>query len=118
MVVENTNLITRELLADSGDWKNVLEGMEGHPVALSNWIQQALEGYAHIIIPESSKYEFNFTKLEIILTLWYASQWEKDHEWESWGPLGILPLPSARPPADIGGNDSRCREVGYKTRRL
>ena len=68
----------------------MLEGMEGRPTPLSEWIQTAVGQYMSNIIFNSKQYDLVFDKLEILMALSYAyHDDEKAERWYSYRtPLG------------------------------
>ena len=68
----------------------MLEGMEGRPTPLSEWIQTAVRQYMSYTAYNSEQYDLTFDKLEILMALSYAYHNEKKAEpwYRYWIPLG------------------------------
>ena len=69
-------------------WNQMLEGMDGRHAALSDWIHDALRQPLHSLIPDDSKYEFIFDKLEVLIALGFNSI--ENAPWDYWGPPGAF----------------------------
>ena len=54
---------------DGGGAMKMLEGMENHHLPLNEWVFNLLQQSAKGMIPEESRYLYNFVKLEILMTL-------------------------------------------------
>lgn len=61
---------------------HLLEGMEGRPTPLSEWIQSAIRQFMNNTIFNSKQYDLAFDKLEILMALSYA--YHDDEKAEPW----------------------------------
>ena len=81
--------VLRKLIQEravSGDFSGLLEGMGNRPVAIHDWLHDALRQPLRALIPEDDKYSYTFDKFEVLAALGFRSI--EDPIYDEWFPLG------------------------------
>ena len=76
------------LFSNGGRSMQILEGMERRKFPVNDWIHDALQPIAKLVIPDSQLYTLTFDKLEILIALAFARRGKPfvDH----WMPVGAF----------------------------
>ena len=78
--------LIQERIANAG-FKGLLEGMETRPMAINDWIHDALRQPLRVLIPDDDKYKYTFDKFEVLAALGFRSMEDPIYD-DEWFPPG------------------------------
>ena len=79
----------RKFVRSKGDMQG-LEGMEGHPVPVSDWLCQSLRPHTTALIPPEKRFERVFDRMEVLFALGCGVRGNEHRQELPWFPVGCF----------------------------
>ena len=91
-LAQSSTVLTKLLLARNTEshLKGFLEGMERRHVPINDWIHGVLRQPLGQLIPDDTKYSFEFDKFEILASLGFHNMRHRESYLADWFPLGAF----------------------------